>query len=131
MNYSLRAVAVAAIVFTGMVLAGCGENQPGDTGLPDPTTTSAEAEVFTIAVSFADGQVTGGARTETVPLDEPVRIEVTGDTEEEVHVHTYDLTAAVGPDDPAVIEFTADIPGVHEVELEGSHLLLLELQVEP
>ena len=126
------ALAGGAIAIISIVSAACGGDQTADSGARDPTTTSAtEAEVRTISVSFADGAVAGGVRTETVPLDEPVRIEVSGDVEEEVHLHTYDLVDDVAPNDPAAFEFTADIPGVHEVELEGSHLLVLELQVEP
>lgn len=41
------------------------------------------------------------------------------------------LFGGVSPGSPAVIKFVADIPGVHEVELEGSHRTILELQVEP
>lgn len=140
-----RALAGVALVVTSVALAACGEEQAAeDPATQEPTTsttaagevmqsttTAAEPEVATIAVSFADGNVVGGLRTETVTLDEPVRIEVSGDTEAEVHVHTYDLFGEVTPQAPAVIEFVADIPGVHEVELEGSHLPVLQLQVEP
>lgn len=141
-----RALSGAALLTTSVLLVACGDDQASDDPVPEesttspteardvappPSTTETEPGVRTISVSFADGAVAGGARTETVPLDEPVRIEVSGDVEEQVHVHTYDLVGDVAPNDPAVIEFTADIPGVHEVELEGSHLLVLELQVEP
>lgn len=141
-----RALSGTALLMTSVLLVACGGDQAADEPAPEESTTStAEAsdvtapssttvtrpEVRTVSVSFADGAVAGGVRTETVPLDEPVRIEVSGDVEEQVHLHTYDLVDDVAPDDPAVIEFTADIPGVHEVELEGSHLLVLELQVEP
>ena len=141
-----RALSGTALLVMGVLLVACGGDQAADEPAPEESTTStAEAsdvtapssatvtrpEVRTVSVSFADGAVAGGVRTETVPLDEPVRIEVSGDVEEQVHVHTYDLVDDVAPNDPAVIEFTADIPGVHEVELEGSHLLVLELQVEP
>lgn len=145
-HLSRRAPSGAALLMASVLLVACGGDQASDEPPPEASTTSTtEAsdvtgpssttatgpEVRTISVSFADGAVAGGARTETVPLDEPVRIEVSGDVEEQVHVHTYDLVDDVAPNDPAVIEFTADIPGVHEVELEGSHLLVLELQVEP
>jgi hypothetical protein len=36
----------------------------------------------------------------------------------------------VAPGRPAVIDFTADAPGVFEVELEQAHLRLVELQVQ-
>ena len=53
------------------------------------------------------------------------------DVSDEVHVHGYDLLAEVSPDEPAVIVFRANAPGVFEVELEGAGLLLLELTVTP
>ena len=140
-----RGLSGAALLMATVLLVACGGDQATEDPAPQESTTSPEASdvappssttetepgVRTVSVAFADGAVAGGVRTETVPLDEPVRIEVSGDVEEEVHVHTYDLVDDVTPNDPAVIEFTADIPGVHEVELEGSHLLVLELQVEP
>ena len=60
-------------------------------------------------------------------IDEPVT--VTGDVTDEVHVHGYDLFAPIAPGQPATIRFDADIPGVFEVELEGSHVLILELEI--
>ena len=127
-HLSRRALSGAALLVTSVLLVACGGEQAADEPAPEESTVT-RPEVRTISVSFADGAVAGGVRTETVPLDEPVRIEVSGDVEEQVHVHTYDLVDDVAPNDPAVMEFTADIPGVHEVELEGSHLLVLELQV--
>jgi hypothetical protein len=47
-----------------------------------------------------------------------------------VDPHGYDLSADVAPGRPAVIDFTADAPGVFEVELEQAHLRLFELQVQ-
>jgi hypothetical protein len=48
-----------------------------------------------------------------------------------VHLHGYDLMADVGPGQPARIEFTADAPGLFEIELEDRHLLLANLEVRP
>ena len=65
-----------------------------------------------------------------VDLGQKVRVRVEADHAEEVHVHGYDLKGDVAPGQPAVIDFTADVPGVFEVELEESSLKLLELQVQ-
>lgn len=73
----------------------------------------------------------GGARTETVALDQLVHIEIFGDAPDEIHVHTYDLIDAVSPEAPAMFDFTADIPGVHEIELHSSGRVILELRVVP
>lgn len=128
-----------------LAVAACGNDEPpaasstSSTAAPagpvDPGTTTTTAptptDVRTIRAAFADGAAVGGSRTEAVALGEEVRIEVTGDAAGEVHLHGYDRFADIAPASPAVIEFTADLPGVWEVELEGSHLLLVELQVEP
>jgi len=48
---------------------------------------------------------------------------------DEIHVHGYDLTTDVPAGGSSSVNFTATIPGVFEVELEGAHLQLFELQV--
>lgn len=90
-----------------------------------PTTTSQPTEIaFT---------VTGGSEVERfrVRLDGEIRLTVTAEVTDEVHLHGYDLYGRVAPGAPAVLEFTAAIPGVFEIELEGSGTLIGELQVEP
>jgi hypothetical protein len=91
-----------------------------------PTTTTVAGSV--IAVQVVEGEVTVEGST-TVPLGEEVTIRVTADVADEVHVHTYDLFADLEAGTPADITFVAEIPGVHEVELEGAGLLLLNLEV--
>lgn len=54
---------------------------------------------------------------------------VTADVSDEVHVHGYDVFADVAPEAPAELTLTADIPGIFEVELESSGLVLFDLQV--
>ena len=140
-----RRALATAIVVPALALAACGDGNPPEAAGPSTTTSTSSAGetstpstsappdsgLRTIAVAVEGGSTVGGSRTETVRLGEQVRIEVTADVVDEVHVHTYDVLADVTPEVPAVIELTADIPGVHEVELENSHLLLFELQVEP
>ena len=62
-------------------------------------------------------------------MDAKVRLEVTADRADEVHLHGYDRKVDISPGKPAVLEFTADVPGVFEVELEEAGLKLVELQV--
>jgi hypothetical protein len=95
-----------------------------------PTTTTTAPEGHRITVSFAGGEVAGGARDETVASGEQVHLEVTSDVEEEVHVHGFDLLQPVGPGVTAVFDFVADLPGIWEVELEGSGVQLLRLEVQ-
>ena len=73
--------------------------------------------------------MTAESGTVEVKTGEQVRIEVTSDVAEELHLHGYDLTAPVSPGSPGIIEFNADIPGAFEVELEDAHKRLFELRV--
>jgi hypothetical protein len=83
-----------------------------------------------VSITVSGDRVDGPGRVR-VKLGEEVRLEVVADRSDEVHVHGYDLYADVAPDSPAVIVFTADVPGIFEVELESAHLPLVELEVAP
>lgn len=140
---------LACLLISGGVLAGCGgdDDAGGAAGAATTvasttTTTSAEptsTEEPTTTAGFSgtliEAKVTGdqvetASRRVRVSRGEKVRIQVEADHAEEVHVHGYDLRKDVAPGKPAVIEFTADAPGVFEVELEEAALKLLELQVQ-
>jgi hypothetical protein len=76
-------------------------------------------------------EVTGDFRADRteVAVGEVVLIRVTADETDQIHVHGYDVYGEVMPGMPAEVRFTADIPGVFEVELEGSGTLLTTLEV--
>ena len=95
----------------------------------ETTTTSSGAADREIRVTVVDGEVVGGSQRVSLSVGESVRLEVTADVADEVHVHGYDLLAAIAPPEPAVLVFDADIPGVFEVELEDAGLTLVELEV--
>jgi hypothetical protein len=94
----------------------------------EPTTTT-EPATPAIEVRVAGGKVQGGVRREQVRRGDAVVLRVVADVADEVHLHGYDRSADVGPGKPAQISFTADIPGVFEVELEQRKQKLLELEV--
>ena len=83
----------------------------------------------TITAEVVDGAPVDGVRRVEVALGSVVALMVTSDTAEEVHVHGYDILRAVSDGNPAHFAFTAAIPGVFEVEFEGSGRLLLQLEV--
>ena len=105
--------------------------EPAPTSAAPTTATSppTTAAARTIEVTFSGGQVVGGARRETVRLGERVRLRVTSDVADEVHVHTYDLKAAVAAGQTVELEVSGTIPGRHEVELEKRRRQLLTLEV--
>lgn len=90
-----------------------------------PTTTAQQIDVY-----FEGGQVVGQDQY-SYALGEQVSVWVLSDTDEEVHVHGYDLFFAVKAGVPLEISVTAEIPGIFEVELESTHTLLFELVVAP
>jgi sirohydrochlorin ferrochelatase len=128
----------------GCLVAGCG----GDDGDQEAaattvataatsTTTGSQATTTTAGFSgvLIEATVTGdkvetASRRVRIDRGQKVRIRVQADRAEEVHLHGYDLSADVAPGRPAVIDFTADAPGVFEVELEQAHLRLFELQIQ-
>lgn len=115
------------VATTGVATTGVATGSAPTTTVAVAPTTVATGRVLEYA--FAGGAVTGDGRV-SVKLGEQVTIRVVSDVAEEVHVHTYDVAADLGPGLPGGVTFVADIPGVHEVELEGSHLRLLSLEVQ-
>jgi heme/copper-type cytochrome/quinol oxidase subunit 2 len=93
------------------------------------TTAAGAAGAQTVQVTVAGTDVQTAERRVKVPLDGKVRLEVTADRTDEVHLHGYDRKVDIEPGKSAVLEFTADVPGVFEVELEEAGLKLVELQV--
>lgn len=107
-----------------------------DDSVPDSTTTSTTSTTTTtvvedepIGIVVENGEVVDGPPTLEVELGSTARFVVVSDEEVLVHVHGYDLFFDVAAGEETDIMFTADVPGVFEVELEGSHMLLLELEV--
>jgi len=141
----LRLGAIVVVV-AGIGLSACGDDETStptttipSTSVPGVTTTAATATSATTATTapagrvvdyaYRGGSVTGEGRV-TIKLGEQLTVRVVSDVAEQVHVHTYDLTADLEPEAPGRLTFTADIPGVHEVELEHSHLRLFSLEVQ-
>ena len=119
-----------------VALTACGgggdDNQAGATttaAAGSATTEAGAAGAQTVQIAVTGSKVETAERRVKVPLDGKVRLEVTADRADEVHLHGYDRKVDIEPGTPAVLEFTADVPGVFEVELEQAGLKLVELQV--
>lgn len=83
----------------------------------------------TINVTVTGGKVSGPSGRVEVAKGTRLRITVTSDVADEIHVHVYDLRQAVSPNASAAVEFVADKPGVIEVELEKAELVLARLEI--
>ncbi len=95
------------------------------TTLAATTTTGQEIDVY-----FEGGQVVG-PQVFSFEIGDDVSIWFLSDTDEEVHVHGYDVSFAAKAGTPLEISLTVDVPGIFEVELESTHSLLFELEVTP
>ncbi len=129
-------------VLLGASACGTG-TAPDDTAAPAATTPpassapataapapSATPEGTAVEVAYAGGEVSGDTGRVEVGVGEPVRLTVTSDVVEEVHVHGPDLYVDLVPGQPATSTFSFDAPGVYEVELHDAGTVLTRVQVE-
>jgi hypothetical protein len=138
----MRRLSLAATLATvALSVTACAESDPSTIEAPttQPTTstsgpgatstaTAPASDVQTIEVSYANGAVSPRGYTAKVKLGAKIHLVVHSDVSDEVHVHTYDKKADV-TGGVATIDFTADIPGLFEIELESHGYTLLQLQV--
>jgi hypothetical protein len=143
----MRTTLVTLVGFA-LILAACGGGEevattttpPSTTTTTQVTTTSTTlpptaptvAETTTtirqIDVTFEGGVVTGPGRV-TATVGDQVSVWVLSDIDAEIHVHGYDLFFDATAGVPVEVSVTADVPGIFEVEVEGSHTLLFDLEV--
>jgi hypothetical protein len=138
-----------AVALVAAPLAACGDDDgtvtsPASTSgaaTPAPTTTVAGEPTavasgvptsdvdLVLSISYAGGEITGDTGRVPVKLGSRVRIVVTSDVVEELHLHVYDRTVPVAPGSPAEIVFTADVPGQIELELHEASRALVRLVI--
>lgn len=141
----MRSLRLAGVVLMVGVLTACADGDPSTIETPEPTPTQASptspastsaAPTSTlppgvdhlVRVSVRDGKVAGGAQRVKVGRGDVVRLVVTSDVADEVHLHGYDKTVDVAAGGTATLTFTAAIPGTVEVELEDAGLTLVRFQ---
>jgi plastocyanin len=91
---------------------------------PAPAPTQQTAR-FTVR----DGERVDGPERLDVRPGDTVRIEVTSDVDDELHVHGYDRSAELTAGKPGEVSFTADATGDFEVELHHSGAAVTTLRV--
>jgi hypothetical protein len=105
---------------------------PATTETEPPPTTTAPPPDATVTIRIAvPSDVAPTVRRFSVRRGRDVLIVVRSDLTDHVHLHGYDLMADVGPGQPGRIEFTADAPGIFEIELEDRGLEIAQLEVRP
>jgi FtsP/CotA-like multicopper oxidase with cupredoxin domain len=112
----------------------------GDGGATAPAETEEEPppppEPEVTRIRIRDGSVVGGAQDIEVTRGDTVRIVVTSDAPDEIHLHGYDITRNPAPGKPARFQFRADAEGAFEIESHvaedaGLDPLVARLVVEP
>ena len=140
-----RAVTVAAPVVAAILFGGCGVNdepasapttadsgaQTTHSGVTEITEPELEPEGEPAQIVVRDGTPVGGVARLEYERGERIRFTVVSNTAEEVHVHGFDLAKDVAAGGSARFDFRADFEGVFEVELEGAHVQIAELRIEP
>jgi hypothetical protein len=101
--------------------------QPHETVPPEPAVTR---------VQIRGGEVVGGPADIEVTNGDQVRIVVSSDAADEIHLHGYDIEKEVEPGRPVTFQFKADLEGIFEMESHtaedaGKDPLIAKLTVEP
>ncbi|MET8308463.1 hypothetical protein [Micromonospora sp. NPDC005173] len=142
---------LATGVLTALLATGCGQGDDPSVADPStlptaapPTTTTAPAASDSptpsatastpavdrqITVTIAKRRVTPPTGRITVDKGQLVRITVTSDVSDELHVHGYELGARLPAGTPASVEFRAEKTGLFEVETHETELVLFQLVV--
>ena len=153
-RWGLIALAVAVIV-AGFAIAQPGDDD-GQDGVAETVTAETQTEtsptatapsapkpppdgsdpVRTTRIRLVGHAVEGGVKSIEVEKGERVRIVVTSDLADDIHVHGYDIEQPVGPGAPYAFTFRADIEGIfeiesHQAEHAGKDALIGRLVVEP
>ena len=113
-----------------LLLTGCGSSS--STGAPGGSGSSgaSSGQPQLITVAYAGGVISPPESKVPVTLGSKVQIKVTSDVAEIVHNHFNNQEQDVAAGGTVTFDFTADKPGVYDVELHKSDKLLLELQVQ-
>jgi hypothetical protein len=100
----------------------------GDTAAPGTEQIPGSSNEIIVHVGVDDAATTG-SRVENVTLGSEVVLRLTSDSDEDYHVHGYDLEQKVAAGVEAQFEFTADKAGDFEVESHITEKVYVVLHV--
>ena len=116
---------------TGGSVAGAGAGGAGETPAEPPSEPEPEPEPEDPTIVIRGGEPVDGVAELDYTKGDQARFRVRSDVADEVHVHGYEIIKNVDAGGSVKFDFSADIDGLFEVELEGSHLQIAELRVQP
>ncbi len=97
---------------------------PADSPSPEPSMTAAVIEI-----SLKDGKVTPSGDRVALPKGTVLRLRITSDRQDELHVHGYDIGIAVKPGGTVTRDITLDKVGRFEIESHEPPLTVIQLVV--
>src|SRR4051794_40796479 len=131
------AVAVAVVAFVIVKPGGDSKDEASTaTGAAAKTAGGAQTVPAVERIQIKGGKPVGGAGTIKVKKGDRVRIVVSADAPDDLHLHGYDIEKKPTPGHPATFAFDANVEGVfelesHKAEHEGREPLVAKLFVEP
>jgi hypothetical protein len=118
-----------------MVLAACADDG-GEGSAPDASTGSPSAgssdEPVVVEVEIDNAQVSPTIGRIAMDIGDEMRLSVTSDEADTIHVHGVDRTLRLEPDVTGEIDFVVPpgVPrGVYAVETHGGGLILFEIKI--
>jgi hypothetical protein len=143
-RFTFLAIAAVIAIVAVVVLTGGGDDE-SDSGeqaaaTATPTATAEPQEAAPLETATPTPEPTpkpppllrAGKVTKLKAIEgKTVRFRVRSDTDEEIHVHAYDIERAVPAGKTVNVSFKANITGIVEIEFHGSGEQIAELTVEP
>jgi hypothetical protein len=102
---------------------------PSVTTAPSATTPAATSDLVTVEVTVVAGRVDPPPARVEVPQGGTIRITVTSDEPDVLHVHGYDAELELTPGQPGTIDLVTSQTGLFEVETHEQGLQLFQLVV--
>lgn len=107
-------------------------NSTPTTASSSSSTSSAQvtsSKIFELVVK--NRKLVSGPETISVKQGDSVTIKITVDEDEELHLHGYDKSVDLTANQPAILDFKADLTGHFPYELEKSKTEMGALEVSP
>jgi hypothetical protein len=127
-----RIPTVAALLATGLLLAGCGGSTPPTDASSSSTgssTSSSAPSAAPIAVTVHGDQVTPNGKRLKVGVGEPVTITVNSDRAGELHVHSTPEQELKYRKGKTTLKVTVDKPGIVDIEDHIADVVVVQLEV--
>ena len=129
MNHKVLLPVLAAALLLAGLYKGLKSHQPAP-----PAASSADAPQpapLTVELRVQDGRRIAGPERIAAQQGQTVRLRVTSNRADELHLHGYDLTLKLEPEVLAELRFPAHLSGRFEYELHHAHQALGVLEVQP